>query len=94
MMAGQPAIELGLLLPVTVYAESHREIDWDQAIIFTNIPVASNAIDLVPNMGLVIKFDMVRDIEDSNPGYRRLGIIIPPFLHNFRVLGNDIVVTE
>jgi hypothetical protein len=94
MVARKPAVELGLLLFVAVHTETHLKINRDQTIILFNIPVARRAIDLVPDMGLVIKFDMIRDIIDSDPGDRGLGIIIFPLLHDFRVLRNDILMAE
>ena len=94
MVARKPAVELCLPLSMTVHTKTHLKIDRDQTIICLNIPVARQAIDLVPDMGLVIKFDMIRDIIDSDPGDRGLGIIIFPFLHNFRVLRDDILMTK
>jgi hypothetical protein len=94
MVARKPAVELGLLLPVAVHTETHLKINRDQTIILFNIPMACQAIDPVPDMGLMIKFDMIRDIIDSHPGDRGLGIIIFPFFHNFRVLRNDVLMAE
>ena len=94
MVARKPAIQLGLLLPVTVHTETHLKINRYQAVIFIHLSMAGHAIDLVPDMGLMIKFDMIREIIDSDPGDRNPGIIIPFFPHNFRMLRDDIFMTE
>jgi len=94
MVARQPAVELSLLLSVTVYTESHLEINWDQSVIFLHIPVTGDTINLTPDMGLMAKFDMVWNVIDPDPGDRGLCIRVPFFLHNFRVLRNDIRVTK
>ena len=94
MMTRQPAVELGFSLPMTVYTESHLEVNWDQPVIFLYVPVAGYTINPVPDMGLMAEFDMVWNIIDPDPGDRGLCLIVPFFLYDFRVLRDDIGVTK
>jgi hypothetical protein len=94
MVARKPAVELGFPLSMTVYTKSHLEVNWDQSVIFLHVPVAGYAINPVPDMGLMAKFDMVRNVIDPDPGDRGLCVKVPSFLHDFRVLRNDIRVTK
>jgi len=94
MMARKPAVELGFPLSMTVYTESHLEINWDQSVIFLHIPVTGDTINLTPDMGLMVKFNMVWNVINPDPRDRGLCIIVPFFLHNFRVLRNDNLVTK
>jgi len=45
-------------------------------------------------MRLMVEFDVVRNIKDSNPGDRCLRVEVPPLLHDLRVLGDNRAVAE
>lgn len=94
MMTRQPAIELGFFLSMTVYTESHLKVNRDQPVIPLHVPVAGGAINAAPDMGLMTEFDMVGDVKDPDPGDRGQGIEISSLLHDFRVLGDDVGMTE
>ena len=56
--------------------------------------MACGAIDLISNVGLMLEFHVVRNIENPHPWHGCLRIEMPSFLHNLGVLGNDISVAE
>ena len=94
MMACEPAVELRLSLPVAIDAETHFKIHRDQTIEFLNVSMALDTIHLASNMQLVIEFNMIRNIKDSNPRYRCLRVEVPPLLHDLGVLRNNRAVAE
>jgi hypothetical protein len=94
MMACEPTVELRLSLSMAIDAETHFKIHRDQAIEFLYVSMALDTIHLTANMRLVIEFDMIRNIKDSNPGYRCLRVEVPPLLHDLRVLRNNRAVAE
>ena len=94
MMTCEPAVELRLSLPMAIDAETHFKIHRDQAIEFLHVTMALDTIHITANMRLVIEFDMIRNIKDSNPRYRCLCVEVPPLLHDLRVLRNNRAVAE
>ena len=94
MMACEPAVELRLSLPVAIDAETHFKIHRDQTIEFLNVSMALDTIHLASNMQLVIEFNMIRNIKDSNPKYRCLRVEVPPLLYNLGMLRNNRPVAE
>jgi len=79
---------------MTVYTESHLEVNWNQPVISLHVSMARYAIDPAPYVRLMVEFDMVRNIINPDPGDRGLCVIVPSFLHDLRVLGNDIGMTK
>ncbi len=94
MMTCEPTVDLRLSLPMAIDAETHFKIHRDQAIEFLYVSMALDTIQLTANMRLVIEFDMIRNIKNSNPGYRCLRVEVPPLLHDLGVLRNNRAVTE
>ena len=94
MMACEPTVELRLSLPMAIDAETHFKIHRKQAIEFLHLTMALDTIHLASNMRLVIEFDMIRNIKDSNPGDRCLRVKMPPLLHDLGVLSNNISMAE
>lgn len=91
-MTRKPAIQLGVHLLMTSNAKSHLEVHFDQPIHPFHVSMADNAIDLFPDVRLMIELDVVSDIIDPHPRHRRLGLIMPTLLHDLRMQPNDIVV--
>jgi hypothetical protein len=79
---------------MAVNAKTHLEIERNQSIHLLHIPMACDAVDLLPDVWLVIEFNIIGNIEDSNPGHRCLRIIMPPLQNNLRMLWNNILVAE
>ena len=94
MMACEPTVELRLSLPMAIDAETHFKIHRDQAIEFLHVTMTLDTIHLASNMQLIIEFDMIRNIKDSNPRYRCLRVEVPPLLHDLGVLRNNRAVAE
>ena len=93
-MTRQPAVQGCVLLLVAVYAECHLKVNLNQTVVSFHVAVAHRTIETSPNMGLVIELHVVGDVVDPHPGHRRLCVEMPSFLHDLRVLGNDVRVTE
>jgi len=93
-MTRQPAVQGCVLLLVAVYAECHLKVNLNQTVVSFHVAVAHRTIDIGPNMGLVIELHVVGNVVDPHPGHRRLCVKMPSFLHDLRVLGNDVRVTE
>jgi len=94
MMTCEPTVELRLSLPMAIDTETHFKIHRDQAIEFLYVTMALDTIHITANMRLVIEFDMIRNIKDSNPGYRCLRVEVPPLLYDLGVLRNNRAMAE
>ena len=93
MMACQPAINIGITTLVALHAEAHPEIHRRQAVHCLHFPVAFDAIEFCPtDMGLVPKFNMVRNVEDANPGDRRIRVEMLLLLNNLRMHRNYVLM--
>ena len=94
MMASQPTVQGRVLLLVAVYAECHLKVNLNQTVVFLHVAVACRAVDIGPNVGLVIKFHIVGNVVNLDPRYRGLRVQMPSLQYNLRMLGNDMGVTE
>ena len=93
-MARKPAVKLGLSFPVTGDAEFHLKRNRYQAIKFFYITMAHSTIDIFSDMRGVIELNMVRNIIDPLPGYRRFCFQVPALLNQLRVLRDNIIMTK
>jgi hypothetical protein len=94
MVAGQPAIQLGLFLLVAVNAELHLKNLSLQTIHSGYLAVTLAAVQLPPaQVRLMSKFDEVGHIINPHPGDRSMIIEIVFFFEYLRVAGDDIFVT-
>ena len=94
-MARQPAIELGVPFLVARDAESHLKIHALQAVHGGHIAVALRTVEFPPPyVRLVVELDEVRDEEDLYPGDRGLRVQVLLLLHQLRMGGDDVLVTE
>jgi len=95
MVTRQPAIQLGITLPVALDAEIHLEADRRNAIQGFHGAMALHASDISqPDVRLVLEFHEVRHIEDPYPGDRIGRIEISPFLPDLGMEGDDIFMAE
>ena len=94
MVTCQPAVELSLPLSVAVDAKLHLKVDGYQTVLFFHLSMACGAIDLISDVGFMIEFHVIRDIKYSNPRDGGLRIEVPSLLHNLRMLGNNVLMTE
>jgi hypothetical protein len=79
---------------VAVDAKLHLKVDGDQSVLPFHLSMARGAIDPVSDVGLMVEFNMIRDVKHSDPWDRGLRIEMPPLLDDLGMLGNDIPVTE
>ena len=79
---------------MAINAETHFKLHRDQTIKFLHVSVALDTIHLASNMRLMIEFDMIRNIIDSNPGHRCLRVEVPLLLDDLGMLGDNRAVAE
>ena len=91
-MTGQPASEVGLLLPVTVNAESHKETVFFESVHGLHLAVAFLAGQFLPNVSFMVEKDKLWNIVDLDPRRWSLGVVIFVLLLNPRKLFYDVVV--
>jgi hypothetical protein len=94
MVTRQPAIQGCILLLMTVYTKGHLEVHLHQPVVALHLAVARSAVNPRPDVWLMVEFHMIGDIVNSHPGHRGLRVEMPSFLHDLRMLGNDVRVTE
>ena len=92
-MTGQPAAEVGLLLPVTVDAESHQETVFLESVHGLHLAVALLAGQFLLNVSLMVEKDKLWNIVYLGPRCWSLGVVILVLLLNPRKLFYDVVVT-
>jgi hypothetical protein len=93
MVASQPAIQLRILLPVTINAETHLEINPLQAVLRGHIPVTFFTIQPSPiDVRHVPELYMVGHKEGLHPPDRVLLVQVLLFLHNPGMCWNDMLV--
>ena len=94
-VACKPAVELGILFPVTGYAKIHLEIDSFQPVLAFHIPMTIRTVKLRPlHMGNVIKKHKIRYPEDSYPGHRLVRCSNASPFFDLRMIPNNILVAE
>ena len=91
-MTGQPAAEVGLLLSVTVDAESHQKTVFLESIHGLHLPVTLFAGQFLLNVSLMVEKDKLWNIVYLNPRRWSLGIVIFVLLLNPRKFFYDVVV--
>jgi hypothetical protein len=93
-MTCEPAVTLRSSGLVAFDAKAHFKLNGREAIHLLYLTVTRGAINLFPDVRLVLELDVVRDIVDSHPRYGSLRIVVPPHLTNLRVPGDDVTVTK
>ena len=91
-MTGQPAAEVGLLLPVTVDAESHQETVFLESVHGLHLPVALLTGQFLLNVSLMVEKDKLWNIIYLNPRRWSLGVVILVLLLYPRKFFYDVVV--
>ena len=91
-MACQPAVEVGILLLVTLDALTHTPIFLRQPLKVLHLTVTFLTGDLAVNMALVIKQDMFGHIIDFYPGCWRIGVKVFVFFFYPGMVGNNILM--
>lgn len=89
-MACQPAVEVGIFLPVTLDTLTHAPDFLRQALRFPHLTVTFLTGNFFINMALVIKQHVFGHIIDFYPGCGRTGIKIFVFLLYPGMIGNYI----
>jgi hypothetical protein len=92
-VTGQPAPEVGLLLPVTVNAESHKETVFLESVHGLHLAVALLAGQFLLNVSLMVEKDKLWNIVYLDPRRWSVGVVIFVLLLNPRKLFYDVVVT-
>jgi hypothetical protein len=91
-VTGQPAAEVGLLLPVTVDAESHQETVFLESVHGLHLPVALLAGQFLLNVSLMVEKNKLWNVVYLDPRRWSLGVVIFVLLLNPRKLFYDVVV--
>ena len=92
-MAGQPAVQIGLLRAMAIDTETHLEmnaLDPVHGLYRAMTLFAGNILLYVP---FVIEEDMFGQVVDLTPRGRGVRVVIPVFLSDLGVIGNDVLVT-
>ena len=84
-MTRQPAIQVGIFLPVATNTELHFKPHAFDSVHAGNITMAGIAKDGLFNVALVVEHHMLRQVIDLDPGNRGLGVEIMMFLFNLRM---------
>ena len=91
-MACQPAVEVGIFLPVTLDTLPHAPDFLRQTLRFPYLPVTFLTGDFFINVALVVEQHVFSHIIDFYPGCWRTGVKISVFLLYPGMIGNDIVM--
>ena len=91
-MACQPAVEVGIFLPVTLDTLTHAPYFLRQTLRFPYLSVTFLTGNFLINMALVIKQHVFGHIVDFYPGCWRTGVKIFVFLFYPGMIGNYIVM--
>jgi hypothetical protein len=95
MMAGQPAVDLGLLLFMTLDAKSHLKIHRAETIHGFHVSVTLDTVDFSENdVRLMPEFYVIGHKIDLDPRNGGLAFVMFSFLHDLRVHGDHVLVTE
>jgi len=92
-MACQPAVEVGIFLPMTFDALAHAPAFVWKAVQIGNLPVTLLAGDFAVNVTLVIKQHVFSHVIDLDPWSRFLVIEIAVFFLDPRMFDDDVIVT-
>ena len=92
-MTCQPAIQVCLLLLVAGNTKPHLKTHPLDPIHGLDFPVAFLAAHLLPDMSLVVKKHMLREVIDLSPWRGGTGIEILVLLSDLRVTGNNMFMT-
>ena len=92
-MTCQPAIQVCLLLLVAGNAKPHPETYSLDPIHGLDFSVAFPAVHLLPDMSLVVKKHMLREVIDLSPWRGGTGVEILVLLFYLRVTGNNMFMT-
>ena len=93
-MTPQPAIQVGLLLPMALDAEAHLESLALEPIHLPDLAMARFAGDILQDMALMVEQHVLGQIEHLDPGRGGVGVEIIMLLPDLRMVGNDVIVTE
>ncbi len=93
-MTCKPAVKLSFVFPVAADAKPHLEFHTLQTIHGLHVPMASAAIKLSPDVPLMVKLNVIRQIKDPHPLHGLPGIQMFPLIHDLRMMGNNVLVAE
>ena len=91
-MTGQPAAQVDLFFPVAFDTKTHFEALAFQAVHRLDFAVARFAGDLLFNVALMVKQDMLGQFVYLDPRRWRIAVEIVVFFKYFRVIGDDIIM--
>ena len=86
---------MSFLLPVAFHAKAHLKINALKSVLAFDIAVTLRTIDLIPaHVRPMMEEDIIRRKEDPDPGNRFFRNKMVPFLHDLRMLRDDVLVAE